>query len=235
MSRVKSRLKEYADLWASYLDEKTDEIDTEKYIQYITRQSEKLISETKETYREEMKEELGKVIDEIKLLIKTREREISVFKSKTDVRRLLTEDTFILREREKEKALKNMSMTLEECRPRLLLHKVTLSLDALESSYVGVNNSIYYRKEALKKLDRLTDALDKCDIDYSNTSQDIKVLKERVILHQKFLTLKPKTQVEKELLVEYMIDNQEHYRKLDEKIESIYEELSRVVNDNTTP
>lgn len=233
--RVKNRLKEYTDLWTSYLDEKTDEIDTEKYFTYITKQSEKIISETKELHREEMKAELSKVVDEIKLMIKTREREISVFKSKTDVRKLLTEDTFILREREKEKSLRNMSVTLEECRPRLLIHKVIMSLDALESSYVGVNNSIYYRKEALKKLDKLTDALDKCDIDYKNISDEIKTLKERVMLHQKFLTLKPKTQAEKELLVEYMMDNEIHYKKLDEKIESIYEELSTVVNASTTP
>jgi hypothetical protein len=90
-----------------------------------------------------------------------------------------------------------------------------LSLDALESSYVGVNNSIYYRKEALKKLDKLTDTQDKCDLDYRQMSEEIKVLKERVILHQRFMTLKPKRRVENDLLVDYMIDIEKHYKKLD--------------------
>lgn len=243
--KVLYKLNEYSKLWDTYLDEKTDVLDTKKYIKYIKKQCDKIIQKMETSMRRsfldldqvqqerlentvlEIKTQLESVAADILLRIKTREQEIQVFKTTVDIRKLLTEDTYILKEREKARLLKDLDKTIEECRPYLLDSK-DLPKESLEKGYIFINNSLYYKKDSLKRLKILTDTLDKCEIHYANIRPDLDktLIKSRV--HQKFLTVNPQTDKEKELLVEYIKDNVDHYNNLDKELLQIYDKLAEI-------
>ena len=247
-NKILFKLDEYSKIWDSFLDEKIQEFEQQEYIDYIKKQSNKIIkkidnsveqyyNQLDDTSREQIKNIVSEIKSHLKLVvinilvnIKNKVAEIEVFKNKIDIRKLLTEDKYILKEREKKKILDDIDNILLVHAPTLTFFD-TIPESNVDTTFVLVNNSLYYTKKCIKDIKYLFDLICTCDIQHTFPESVLSNLS-RIENHLLFLRTKFSNEYSKELLINYILDNNHDYHNNLLFLQELYTEITQLFHNN---
>lgn len=216
-------LNVYKQEWINYLVDIQEPFDYKQFFQEIQKQCTEVLSKIhndfskyKEILEEkeqqqlenhmiEVKQQILSKLNEILIILKEKESEISLFTSNVDLHKILTEDSIFLKKKEREDICEKIKMKLLDCSiPEWNDAFDSLSLD---KQYTFINNHFYYLYKCIKVFEQIIELSTKCE-----WNVDSKILVFFRVLLFFSMSLKSPSHQEKQDLVYYFLDNMEEYK-----------------------